>query len=93
MSNQPSTDQSPLTAERPSKTVKPYRDRRDILAQGEHSGPQPTAIRQPPPSPTPATPSSAGRSRLTTTYRQGDFARGQRTLPLPVASVGTFAAR
>ena len=31
--------------------------------------------------------------QLTTTYFQGDFARGQRTLSVPAVVVGTFAAR
>jgi hypothetical protein len=93
MSSQSLNRQSQLSEELTTETVDVQNDRRDAAWQAESSQSRSTSA--PRPSSSPATPPRfvARRRRLTTTFRQGDFARGQRTLPAPVAPVGTFATR
>jgi hypothetical protein len=92
MSTHTSTHQPPRSEQPSTQTVDAHPDRREVAGHREHSrsrpasGPRPAASRRVPPPP-------AAGQRLTTTYIQGDFATGQRTLPLPVTPVGTFANR
>lgn len=84
MSTLTSSHQAPLTTE----TVDPQSDPREVADQREPARFPST------PSSSPRTPTPyAARQQLTTMYIQGDFAAGQRTLPLSVAPVGSFATR
>ena len=93
MPSQTITRQSPLTEELTTETVDATPDRRDVPGHREPSRSPSTSVPRPSSSPTTPAPSFAQRRRLTTTYLHGDFASGQRTLPVPVALVGTFASR
>jgi hypothetical protein len=78
----------PLSESLTTETVDSQSDRREVAGRREPSRSPSTpsaSPRKPPP--------YAARQRLTSTYIQGDFATGQRTLPHPVALVGTFATR
>lgn len=73
-------------------TVEAQSDPYEIAGQRGSLRSRSTSGREPASSPrTP--PRNAARQRLTTTYTQGDFATGQRTLPLRATPIGTFATR
>lgn len=93
MSTQSIIRQSPHSEDLMTETVAAQNNRRGVAGQRQSSQARSTSA--PRRSSSPTTPSRlfSGRRRLTTTYMQGDFACGQRTLPAPVALVGTFANR